>query len=134
MRHQFGDDWADPDAALLPSERRDRDTGWCTRAGSDALRSGLAGAVATWLPGWAGRLDVMPPVHCRSLAGSNMKAATSARGRRTSTSGRTSTAMLRPRPGRAGRPARRHDEAGKNGCGLPLATYAASRSMIWAQV
>ena len=56
VRHQFGDDWEDPDAPLLPSERRDRDTGHCTRAGSDALRSGLAGAVATWLPGWAGRL------------------------------------------------------------------------------
>ena len=27
VRHQFGEDWADPDAPLLPSERRDRHTG-----------------------------------------------------------------------------------------------------------
>jgi integrase len=56
VRHQFGDDWADPDAPLLPSERRDRDGGRCLRAGDDTLRSGLAGAVARWLPGWTGRL------------------------------------------------------------------------------
>lgn len=56
MRHQFGDDYQDPDAPLLPSERRDRDAGRCGRVGVDALRSGLAGAVAVWLPGWAGRL------------------------------------------------------------------------------
>lgn len=56
VRHQFGDDWGDPDAPLLPSERRDRDTGRCLRAGDDALRSGLAGAVEAWLPAWAGRL------------------------------------------------------------------------------
>lgn len=56
VRHQFGDDWADPDAPLLPSERRDRHSGYCGRAGDDALRSGLAGAVGVWLPGWAGRL------------------------------------------------------------------------------
>ena len=56
VRHQFGEDWADPDAPLLPSERRDRDTGRCMRAGADALRSGLAGAVDTWLPSWSGQL------------------------------------------------------------------------------
>lgn len=56
VRHQFGDDWADPDAPLLPSERRDKSTGRCLRAGDDALRSGLAGAVQAWLPAWAGRL------------------------------------------------------------------------------
>lgn len=56
VRHQFGADWADPDAPLLPSERRDRDTGRCLRAGADALRSGLAGAVDQWLPAWGGRL------------------------------------------------------------------------------
>jgi site-specific recombinase XerD len=55
VRHQFGPDWADPDAPLLPSERRDRDTGAVLRAGQDALRSGLAGAVARWLPTWSGR-------------------------------------------------------------------------------
>lgn len=57
VRHQFGDDWSDPDAPMLPSERRDRQTGGCLRAGDDALRSGLAAAVATWLPAWSGRLS-----------------------------------------------------------------------------
>ena len=56
LRHQFGDDWSDPDAPLLPSERRDHHTGRCLRAGDDALRSGLAAAVTTWLPAWKGRL------------------------------------------------------------------------------
>jgi site-specific recombinase XerD len=56
IRHQFGDDWADPDAPLLPSERRDPHTGRCTRVGDDALRSGLATAVSRWLPNWSGRL------------------------------------------------------------------------------
>jgi len=56
VRHQFGDDWDDADAPLLPSERRDRDTGRCTRVGPEAVRAGLAGAVARWLPAWTGRL------------------------------------------------------------------------------
>ena len=56
VRHQFGDDWNDPGAPMLPSERRDRHTAACTRVGHDALRSGLAGAVDTWLPTWSGRL------------------------------------------------------------------------------
>ena len=36
VRHQFGDDCADPDAPLLPSERRDRDTGPLPRVGDRA--------------------------------------------------------------------------------------------------
>jgi len=56
VRHQFGDDWDDPDAPLLPSERRDHATGRCRRVGDDALRSGFAAAVGTWLPAWEGRL------------------------------------------------------------------------------
>jgi site-specific recombinase XerD len=56
VRHQFGEDWCDPDAPLLPSERRDRMTGRCQRIGDGALRAGLAGAVAGWLPAWQGRL------------------------------------------------------------------------------
>lgn len=56
VRHQFGEDWSDPDAPLLPSERHDPDTGLCRRAGDDALRSGLAEAVGRWLPSWTGRL------------------------------------------------------------------------------
>lgn len=57
VRHQFGDDWDDPDAPLLPSERRDPLTGHCTRVGSDALRAGMAHAVGSWLPAWSGRLS-----------------------------------------------------------------------------
>ncbi|WP_327714040.1 tyrosine-type recombinase/integrase [Streptomyces sp. NBC_00490] len=56
VRHQFDDDWQNPDAPLLPSERRDQLTGACARIGTDPLRSGLATAVATWLPDWKGRL------------------------------------------------------------------------------
>ncbi|WP_298800207.1 tyrosine-type recombinase/integrase [uncultured Pseudonocardia sp.] len=56
VRHQFGQDWSDPDAPMLPSERRDRDTGRCLRAGDDALRSGLGDAVTRWLPAWEHRL------------------------------------------------------------------------------
>lgn len=56
VRHQFGDDYLDPDAPLLPSERRDRVTGSCKRAGDDTLRGGLTAAVERWLPTWGDRL------------------------------------------------------------------------------
>ena len=56
VRHQYGPDWSDPDAPLLPSERRNASTGRCMRVGGDALRTGLAGAVDRWLPNWQGRL------------------------------------------------------------------------------
>jgi site-specific recombinase XerD len=57
VRHQFGDDWEDPDAPMFPSERHDPLTGHCTRAGREALRAGLNDAVDLWLPGWSGRLS-----------------------------------------------------------------------------
>jgi site-specific recombinase XerD len=57
VRHQFGDDYLDPDAPLLPSERRDRRTGGCARVGDGALRAGLASAVGRWLPAWSERLS-----------------------------------------------------------------------------
>jgi site-specific recombinase XerD len=57
VRHQFGADYEDPDAPMLPSERRDRSSNNCMRVGDDALRSGLAVAVEQWLPGWRGRLS-----------------------------------------------------------------------------
>lgn len=57
VRHQFGDDWDDPSAPLLPSERHDPMTGHCERIGPEALRSGLAEAVRAWLPAWSGRLS-----------------------------------------------------------------------------
>lgn len=56
VRHQYGEDYLDPDAPLLPSERRDPDTGRCKRVQPNALRTGLAEAVARWLPEWSGRL------------------------------------------------------------------------------
>ncbi len=57
VRHQFGDDFDDPAAPLLPSERHDPMTGHCTRIGADGLRGGLSDAVDVWLPDWAGRLS-----------------------------------------------------------------------------
>lgn len=56
VRHQFGSDWADPDAPMLPSERRDTDLDRCRRVGTNALRQGLVVSVRTWLPAWSGRL------------------------------------------------------------------------------
>lgn len=56
VRHQFDDAGDDPDGPLLPSERRDRDTGAVVRVGSEGLRCGLARAVTDWLPSWVGRL------------------------------------------------------------------------------
>ena len=56
VRHQFDTDWADPDAPMLPSERRDQGLGRHGRAGHDALRTGLVGQTAAWLPAWSGRL------------------------------------------------------------------------------
>jgi hypothetical protein len=57
VRHQFGDDWQDPDAPLLPPECRDEHTGFCRRVGDQALHDGLAFATGRWLPGWEGRLS-----------------------------------------------------------------------------
>lgn len=56
VRHQYADAGDDPDAPLLPSERRDGDTGGVVRICKEALRAGLTTAVETWLPDWSGRL------------------------------------------------------------------------------
>lgn len=56
VRHQFGEDWSDPDAPMLPSERRDADFARCGRVSDDTLRQGLARRTARWLPAWSGRL------------------------------------------------------------------------------
>jgi integrase/recombinase XerC len=56
VRHQFGDDWSDPDAPILPSERRDPELVRCRRVGANALRQGLSAQTALWLPAWSGRL------------------------------------------------------------------------------
>jgi site-specific recombinase XerD len=54
VRHQFGDDYLNPDAPLLPTERHDPVTGWTGRVGDQSLRDGLATAVGRWLPQWQG--------------------------------------------------------------------------------
>ena len=56
IRPQFGDDYEDPGAPLLPSERHDSLFAHSARIGPEALRAGLAGAVERWLPEWKGRL------------------------------------------------------------------------------
>ncbi|WP_221327039.1 tyrosine-type recombinase/integrase [Actinoplanes sp. L3-i22] len=57
VRHQFGPDYTNPDAPLLPAERSpDPLTGCCPRAGKQTLRDGLAAAVQRGLPSWNGRL------------------------------------------------------------------------------
>ena len=75
VRHQFGDDWSDPAAPLLPSERRDRLSGRCTRSAprrcgpgwlgvspAGCRRSKLLGAEVEADPGqhWRHRLDGAP--------------------------------------------------------------------------
>lgn len=74
VRPQFGPDWADPDAPMLPSERRDPDLGRCLRVGPDALRAGLSGATAQWLPAWVGKLTphVLRHYCASSLYGNGM--------------------------------------------------------------
>jgi integrase/recombinase XerC len=56
VRHQFGGDWSNPDAPMLPSERSDPDFDRCCRVGPNALRRGLRLQTAKWLPAWSGRL------------------------------------------------------------------------------
>jgi site-specific recombinase XerD len=56
VRHQFGSDWSDPDAAMLPSERHDLLLGRSRRVGAEALRQGLVRQTARSLPAWSGRL------------------------------------------------------------------------------
>ncbi|MGB0094030.1 MAG: tyrosine-type recombinase/integrase [Solirubrobacteraceae bacterium] len=56
VRHQFSDDWCDPDAPMLPSERHNTTGDRCCRVGANALRHGLAAHTARWLPHWSGRV------------------------------------------------------------------------------
>ncbi len=56
VRHRFGSDGSDPDAAMLPSERHAIGDARCLRVGAEALRQGLARSTAEGLPDWSGRL------------------------------------------------------------------------------
>jgi site-specific recombinase XerD len=56
VRPQYGHDWADPDAPLLPSERMDRELDRYGRVGATALRRTLGLQVDQWLPAWSGRM------------------------------------------------------------------------------
>lgn len=71
VRHQFGDDWGDPDAPLLPSERHDPHTGGCKRVCDQALRDGLAASTQRWLPRWVG---VLTPHVLRHFCASSLYA------------------------------------------------------------
>ncbi len=56
VRHQFGDDWQNPDAPLMPSERFDDELGRCGRIGHNSLRRALRSQTERCLPAWADRL------------------------------------------------------------------------------
>lgn len=74
VRHQFGADWSDPDAPMLPSERHDPDFDRCARVSDDRLRHGLTAQTELMLPGWAGRLTphVLRHYCASSLYGAGM--------------------------------------------------------------
>ncbi|MDR6688300.1 site-specific recombinase XerD [Arthrobacter sp. 1088] len=74
VRHQYGEDWSDPDAPLLPSERFDQDLGRCGRVGGNALRRGLRLQVEQWMPAWSGRMTphVLRHYCASSLYGAGM--------------------------------------------------------------
>ena len=74
VRHLFGDDWADPDAPMLPSERHGPDLQRCCRVGANALRRALSEQTDRCLPAWSGRLTphVLRHYCASSLYGAGM--------------------------------------------------------------
>lgn len=74
IRHQFGTDWSDPDAPMLPSERHGPDLQRCQRVGANALRRGLGTQTQRWLPAWSQRLTphVLRHYCASSMYGSGM--------------------------------------------------------------
>jgi site-specific recombinase XerD len=78
VRHQYGPDWSDPDAPMLPSERCPRELARCPRVGVNALREGLKKATERFLPAWNGRMSPHVLRHyCASslyLGGMDLKA------------------------------------------------------------
>lgn len=74
VRHQFGGDWSNPDAPMLPSERHGAGADTCARVGANALRQGLGVATGRWLPAWSARLTphVLRHYCASSLYGAGM--------------------------------------------------------------
>ena len=74
VRHQFANDWSDPDAPMFPSERHDAVLPRSRRVGVEALRQGLVRQTARLLPAWSGRLTphVLRHYCASSLYGSGM--------------------------------------------------------------
>lgn len=72
VRPQFGSDWSDPDAPMLPSERIDHEFARSVRVGPNALRRALADQTTRWLPAWSGR---MTPHVLRHYCASSLYAA-----------------------------------------------------------
>jgi site-specific recombinase XerD len=74
VRHLFGDDWADPDAPMLPSERHGAEEERCSRVGTNALRRALREQTDRWLAAWSGRLTphVLRHYCASSLYGAGM--------------------------------------------------------------
>jgi len=74
VRHQYGSDWSNPDAPMLPSERHGTDGDPCPRVGANALRHGLGVQTERWLPAWSTRLTphVLRHYCASSLYGSGM--------------------------------------------------------------
>jgi site-specific recombinase XerD len=74
VRHQFGPDWEDPDAPMLPSERRAGEAGRCARASDDVLRHGLKVSTMLHLPTWTTRMSphVLRHYCASSLYGAGM--------------------------------------------------------------
>ena len=74
VRPQYGEDWADPDSPLLPSERFDEEIARCRRVRADVLRRTLRDQVDEYLPAWSGRMSphVLRHYCASSLYGAGM--------------------------------------------------------------
>ena len=74
VRPLFADGGLDPDAPMLPSERRGPALDRCPRVGANALRHGLGVQTDRWLPAWSKRLTphVLRHYCASSLYGNGM--------------------------------------------------------------
>jgi integrase/recombinase XerC len=74
IRPQWGPDWDNPDAPMLPSERFDPEIACCRRVRDDVMRRSLSIQVERWLPAWSGRMSphVLRHYCASSLYGAGM--------------------------------------------------------------